>query len=89
MANTNDSPNNGHDINDEDYPEVLKIIEQFDKSLPEKQKEFIKRLRSLATQHYVSSPNLAEVCEQVAKDFERRISNLPSADNSTDDDKQG
>ena len=87
MAKSNDSPNNnGHDINDEDYPEVLKIIDKFDKSLPEKQKEFIKQLRSLATQHYVSSPILSEVCEQVATDLERRMSKTSFP--STDQDEQ-
>ena len=86
MAKTNDSPNNnGHDINDEDYPEVLKIIDQFDKSPPQKQRKLIKRMRELATE-YKDAPAVREVCKQVADDLELRASNSPP--HSTDTDEQ-
>ena len=83
MATDHDSPN-GHD-NDEDLPEVLKIIETFDNSPPDKQQKLIQRMRTLATE-YKDSPNLSRVCKQVATDLERRISNLPTTD--TDQDEQ-
>ena len=85
MATDHDSPKNGHD-NDEDFPEVLRIIDQFDSSPPKKQSKLIARLRELATKYYVSSPIISTVCTQVADDLELRVSNSPP--HSTDTDEQ-
>ena len=85
MAKTYDSPSNGHD-KDEDLPEILAIIDKFDNSPPDKQQKLIQRLQDLATE-YKDSPNVSEVCEQVAKDLERRMSNIIST-KDTDHDNQ-
>ena len=78
MAKINDSPKNGYD-NDEDLPEVLKIIDKFDSSPPQKQRKLIKRMREIATE-YKDSPTIREVCEQVANDLADRMSKFPPQD---------
>ena len=83
MATDHNSPNNGHDVNDEDFPEVLQIIDNFDNSPLEKQQKLIQRMRDLAKE-YKDRPTLAEVCRQLAKDLQHRIGNT-----SSDNDKQG
>ena len=77
MATDHDSPKNGHDQNDRDFPEVLEIIDTFDNNSLHKKLKLIERLRELAIEHE-DNPTLARVCLQVAAAFEQRL--MPNKD---------